>query len=55
MKDLLVTELQEKIIKKYDVTSCKYKTDNRVKPDTDLIFGKSVNNLKVNIFPVKYC
>lgn len=38
MKDLLVTELQEKIIKKYAVTSCKYKTDNRVKPDTDLIF-----------------
>lgn len=34
----------------YAVTSCKYKTDNRVKPDTDLIFGKSVDNVKVNNF-----
>lgn len=36
----------------YAVTSCKHATDN-IKPDT--AFGKSVNNLKINTFPVEHC
>lgn len=38
----------------YAVTSSKHETDN-IKPDIDLIFGKSADNLEVNIFPVNYC
>lgn len=34
----------------YAVTSCKHKTDNKVKPDTDLLFGRLVANLKT--FPL---
>jgi len=38
----------------YAVTFGKHETDN-IKPDIDLIFGKSADNPEVNIFPVKYC
>lgn len=35
------------------VTPCKHETDN-IKPDRHLIFGKSVDNLKVNTFPAEH-
>lgn len=42
------------LVKMHAVTSYKHETDN-IKPDIDLIFGKSVDNLKVNTFPVEHC
>lgn len=32
----------------------KHETDN-IKPDINLIFGKSADNLEVNTFPVEHC